>query len=102
MSETKFTPGPWVNPDDDVIDITTEHRIKTRKVCICRVDSDFFHDDFHLEQKANANLIASAPELYRVLELAKYHIEGVQVEKPEDLSITDEIDMILAKARGES
>lgn len=65
MSEL-HTPGPWIAKEggrfDPEINITTEFRCETNKVRICGIDIAFT-GEFGLEQKANACLIAAAPDL---------------------------------------
>ena len=65
------TPGPWMavpggRLDQEVI-ITTQHRLDQSFSEICGMDVEFTgkHGD---EQKANARLIAAAPELLAALE----------------------------------
>ena len=68
MSKEKFTPGPWEieEREANIRDmrlygfsiLTKEHRI-----CMCQTD-----DDRNIPQmKANANLIAAAPDMYRFI-----------------------------------
>lgn len=86
MTETKFTPAPWeVKQGKDHKDNYTVYT-KADNYHIAYVTTDI--DDYM--QKANANLIASAPEMYKMLEEVLYG----QVA-PED------IEQLLKKARGE-
>lgn len=62
MSEPKFTPGPWSFDGRDVVGMVGE--IDT---CIAEC-FDHSSIDRH-NAKANAYLIAAAPELYEALEL---------------------------------
>lgn len=97
MSEPKFTPGEWrvVNRRN------CEHWILNENdLCIATV-----HDAppmFHIDGKANAALIAMAPEMYRALEKAKKQIY-VFANDPSSKAVADgyclEIDNLLQKAR---
>lgn len=67
MSDTKFTPGPWTAEAENV---------HVGCVAICHGDADTWFEIWSenwgdgVDQKANANLIAAAPELYEALEQA--------------------------------
>jgi hypothetical protein len=64
MSSTKHTPGPWTTPDayPNAIQVTSA----SGWICSLEVNKVNATE----EQKANARLIAAAPELLRVAELA--------------------------------
>lgn len=85
MNETKFTPGPWRYVNGVQICSTKD---PIAKVWMMR----------NGEGKANAHLIAVAPELYWVLHQVVTDIEsqGVLIEWHQ--AILD----VLAKARGEA
>jgi len=102
MSEAKFTPGPWrFEADGD----TNYAKI------FCSSDP---HDGDNLRGycgKANAHLIAAAPEMYAELEAAmnvfkfyqghhaaKGHSDKEQTNK----QYADRIQKVLTKARGEA
>lgn len=77
--EERFTPGPWFIQDDewtdgDTANITSDFRSDNSIVPVAQVSgggSESGYDgDFSLEQKANAKLIASAPELLQALQLS--------------------------------
>ena len=94
----KHTPGPWVIIVDELSDsvsITTEKRIEDSMVEICEVTAGFWSEKFETEQRANARLIASAPELLEALEWIKDYLDDKCATKP-DLAA------VIAKARGES
>lgn len=67
MMERKWTPGPWMEIGDgyreDGIEITTSDRQANDMVEIAAVEVDF-EEEFDAEQRANARLIAAAPDLY--------------------------------------
>lgn len=65
MSETKFTPGPWNNCDDETIE--------TKEARICIVAPLNLTQE---ESDANAALIAAAPELYYTLKNLKECLES--------------------------
>jgi hypothetical protein len=94
MSETKFTPGPWVLIEgefDSEVEVTTDIRQENSKGNICGMDI-YFDGSHGVEQPANAHLIASAPEMYEILEFIS--------ENPSETNVIA-IRKILAKARGE-
>ena len=95
MSKAKFTKGEWkLKPTDFHMEfeLTTDERVEDSKVSIVTIDtcySGYIGD----EQKANANLIAAAPLMYEMLKRLS--------EKQWDASEEEEIENLLAKARGE-
>ncbi|CAM0106266.1 hypothetical protein MYOV065v1_p0027 [Vibrio phage PS15B.2] len=96
MSESKFTKGEWsLNATDfyGEFDLTTQERIEDSKVAILTIDTSYsgYIGD---EQKANAHLIAAAPEMY---ELIKEFLDYADPCHP----ISDMANKLLAKARGE-
>lgn len=83
---SKFTPGPW--------SVNT----KTKHIFIEGPEGQYLFDVFKgstgLDEAVfNANLVAAAPELYRMLELASEAL-------PEQSYFRKEIDRTLARARG--
>ena len=82
MTEAKFTPGPWVVSGNATIN-------KKPKGWIASVSNT--------DRKANAHLIAAAPDLYEVLEEARVFLVHLNATG----SLIDQIDEALAKARGE-
>lgn len=94
MSDTKFTPGPWKWDGDHIarFDVYQDER-----GIIATLDPWG-----HLEEtKANARLMAAAPELYESLKLLLADLAGYEAyEKP--LYAVDVAIAALAKARGES
>jgi len=97
MSETKFTKGEWTKRDDTIgiIDDSDTQSYGMIRF-ICHVDKY----DFESEWQANAHLIATAPDMYKMLEraLSLIPIAG-ESEKHDELRF-DILDL-LAKARGE-
>lgn len=86
MSETKWTPGPWNGRDIKVSDQDAAG------ISIC------FTYPPREEYRANARLIAAAPELYEALQVAELALRerGLRV-----LGEYKQIESALAKARGE-
>ena len=112
MSEEMFTPGPWdQEPTGD-----------GKRICIglglfdgpngydvAEVYSDDVTEETYKEAKANAHLIAAAPDLYEALEVAleqaigcfqnHYGEDPIGIPEPEYIQ---KARAALAKARGET
>lgn len=93
MSE--FTKGPWIvnktgahwnNPNLENIVITYGEIGE----CICDT----------VYEEANANLIAAAPEMYALLEIAHEYIDNCGAQAGAQ-DVLDQIESLLIKARGE-
>lgn len=112
--ETKHTPGPWkVNEEKDAIWISPPNP-KDNVICdvVGRIyDIEKATVDFTDEDVANAHLIAAAPEmleeLENVLKDLNAFIDAVVVDA--DMIVPmwvndrkDEIEILIAKAKGES
>lgn len=74
MSESKFTPGPWFVEQSEKTPIYVSPVGRHENISICNVltmdeddseSGDWINGD---ETKANAYLIAAAPDLYKALE----------------------------------
>lgn len=69
--EHKHTPGPWLAQDGDHFEadcvIITQARLEESKGPIAQLDTDF-NEPVGEEQRANARLIAAAPELLGALQ----------------------------------
>lgn len=89
MSETKFTPGPW-----DKFDLIIGRMIDNRHRYTSIASIYESEPGYDGEDKANANLIAAAPDLYEALELVYNQMDYWDVGH-------DEAREALAKARGE-
>ena len=92
MSETKFTPGPWkMYRNGYVLSEETGERVCTPHSTLPEASkvSDHIKD-----LKANARLIAAAPELYEALEDASDLLDRMGY-------LSSEFREVLAKARGE-
>ena len=106
MSETKFTPGPWFVDADfyvyggDGRKNQGEYFDGVEFPLVCDVESD---SRDRTENKANAALIAAAPEMYEFIRWIRSVQGQCAIMKwrkflPE---ILDKADEILHKARGE-
>jgi len=104
MSETKFTPGPWIQAGPSF----GEPKMKFANSVIPDRDDDEYPDDicempfpyYDEEQEANAQLIAAAPELYDALNAMLTHMG---MDEDEFTKVTfDQARAALAKARGEA
>jgi hypothetical protein len=87
MSEAKFTKGEWKILDKYQVGINVDFGDGFFTVASCQVFN---------EAKANAHLIAAAPEMYSELDELSGIIRRMGVD-----SASDRIDLLLAKARGE-
>lgn len=87
MSKTRHTPGPWSirkhwNDDKHPTYLIAEER------------------GYVLETtRANASLIAAAPEMFEALEYALHEL--TEIGSPYSKSVIQEIKSVLAKAKGE-
>lgn len=111
MSETKFTPGPWVARIEDhsfcdTGDVFTSFTVATdgagKYDCFAEV---FTRNDDIYEAAANTRLIAAAPELYDILEhyldLIQRANDGDTVSEQKIFEQAADIEKVLKKARGE-
>ncbi|MGB1281005.1 MAG: hypothetical protein ACPG5V_13675 [Vibrio cyclitrophicus] len=93
MSEAKFTKGEWIVDYDNCDYGSGEWYI----VGNARVEFSYRATSEEKEEaKANAHLIAAAPEMYSELDELSGIIRRMGVE-----SASDRIDQLLKKARGE-
>jgi hypothetical protein len=105
-TQTKFTSGEWKwatgdGTEKDVC-ITTDERNLSGMGNICELDV-FFDGEFGIEQKANANLIAAAPDMYAMLEDSRTMLRAFHTNTGSMGAIAQVrfIDDLLKKARGE-
>lgn len=105
MSETKFTKGPWwvnftyIDGVPVAFNVVSSEMGSVLPICESRV-KDF---GSAVEQLANANLMAAAPEMYAMLESLIGAYESLYFETygdPIDKSEMEEEYRLLAKARG--
>ena len=76
MSDTEFTPGPWVLRND-YVGVADDSDTQSYGMLLLIAAIDRF--DFEPQWKANAQLIAAAPELYRALDEAVKDLVAYQV-----------------------
>jgi hypothetical protein len=100
MSETKFTPGPWLVEEGTHGDILVRCGDNST-ICVVP-NGDLCLDG---RQAENANLIAAAPVMHEVLEaiaiaLDKYKVPPAQI-LDESGPVMDVIRDVLKAARGE-
>lgn len=91
MSDTKFTPGPWLVGEDQCVDEAWSIVTTSGGSIIANVN------DRH-DRKANARLIAAAPDLYAALDAVE---SDLSIGAHPHLHI-DAIRAAIAKARGEA
>lgn len=88
MSKEKFTKGPWrIEEFRDFASIMAGYTE------ICYIDDDLNCD----KVRANARLIAAAPEMYELLAL----LDNYYAVRGESNSVTKTISQVLKKVRGE-
>ena len=101
MSDTKFTPGPWLV--DEVLDhrgnpcaysVWPSHERQCQRNRIASTP-----DGVTAEAKANAHLIAAAPEMYEAAETALECLENNGFARA---YVEDLLRNALRKARGEA
>lgn len=116
MSEIKFTPGPWKS----TFGIGKKRGVRSRAGFICFLTDvnhysgqDERYENELIEWKANADLIAAAPEMYEALEAAMKILPLWQAstnpfdyDNPSEGSalvmMEEKFKQALAKARGEN
>jgi len=105
MSETKFTPGPWIKRGKGTIETSGWAEVAAV------MDGQMLDRVDHETQEANAHLIAAAPDMYEELECARdvfrfyqshHEFKGGTEKAIRNKEIADRIDRLLAKARGEA
>ena len=98
MSDTKFTPGPWRYDRTNGSPTTGEHMIAGAKPGYLAEVRDCGSGDV----RANAHLIAAAPDMAEALEKALNFITNTESEMGETLPCGDAARAALAKARGQA
>lgn len=94
MNEPKFTPGPWSLLFNDKTKVVLEQQ----GVAVFVADTYACFTKSEEEQKANAALIAAAPEMYEGLK----EIRDVMEKDGRFCRTVEAIDKLLKKARGEA
>ena len=90
--QPKWTPGPWRATTHDHPEQGVYAGYRIAKMTGGEIQRD----------RANANLIAAAPDLYAALEKALNFITNTESEMGETLPCGDAARAALAKARGET
>lgn len=108
MSEEKFTPGPWETSCSEEVQTTKKDSLPPDRKWgygmndgfICCLDDGEYHIYSDPEEcKANANLIAAAPEMYAALKNAIEYLALFSDGTSREISLRGL--EILKKARGE-
>ena len=86
MSDVKHTAGPWIVNDTTVMDATG--------ISVCDVDGELSFD----ADKANAQLIAAAPEMLEALKAIETLTDIDETHT--DLLVNDIAEAVIAKATG--
>ena len=85
--ETKHTPGPWVVDPDSPTDISPADDLRLGIASICHADEAGGRWEFGQQSKANAKLIAAAPDLLEALQdcerVMSEELKGLLVIQPE-------------------
>lgn len=97
MSNQSWTPGPWRYSEAHG-DIISMNHSPDDIVC----DTAASDNPKYLVRGRDANLIATAPELYEAVELAIEWIEMHATDKPESNETLNVLITVAGKARGES
>ena len=107
MSDTKFTPGSWAYT------VRNNHEIQCTFVGVV-IDGEYVDIGFANEKKdrANAHLIAAAPDMYAILDKIREHLDDIadaDIPDPgghtianEEMKLLREVEAVIAKARGKS
>ena len=103
--ETKWTPGPWEIAVERMEDLGCDHIWIAPASWVPRVARVVVYPEYEAEERANAHLIAAAPNLYAALaEVAgSLHQTARDRDLSEgELSFMRRVDAVLSKARGEA
>jgi hypothetical protein len=96
---SRFTPGPWTCDEDDKQYVIGEGQSKYRT----HVGTVYADDTDPKEAKANAHLIAAAPDMYEALQLVvgiRAHLRVSGVDFVDAGKAYDAAEAALAKAEG--
>ena len=102
MSETKFTPGPWMVEHNS----WSESSVYAggRSIAVFYIDSNAdeeTQDEYETEKDANATLASSAPDLFNACEAA-WNCIGELPPTQARVEVAQMLCAAIAKARGES
>lgn len=78
MKNTKHTQGPWIVGEyiKKLVNVNTNEETDITRYCVNTEDLKTHICDLKTSNKANAALIAAAPEMLEALEAALPHIKG--------------------------
>ena len=94
MSKPQFTSGPWHVSENQPTVVGTQEKV----VCKCELDWNLGAR----ERKANAALIAAAPEMYDLLQkVVNLEVLTGYWDIKNNCSLRESIQKLLKKARGE-
>ena len=94
MSNPQFTSGPWHVSENQPAVVGN----KEKAVCKCEIDWDLGAS----ERKANASLIAAAPEMYDLLQkVVNLEVLTGYWDMKNNCPLRESIQKLLKKARGE-
>ena len=101
MSKEKFTPGPWIAPNNGGLNGAV---VAKDGQMVCDPSGAGRYED---EMDANARLIAAAPEMYALLiRIESYfknrHIYGPGVEESVSKKLMSRIKRVMNKAEGKT
>jgi len=99
--ETKFTKGEWFTEDySTLLNVSAKG-----SGSICDVDTDYITDEYVIdpteEQRANAHLIAAAPDMYELLEGISLEARSFVDRGGKATTWLRDAESLLSKARGE-
>ncbi len=104
MSETNFTKGEWHVNECETPGVLEIDCGEMMSITVITTAYDLSYSDM-VERTANAHLIATAPELYKMLSIARdklsLHMVDVNGDGNDFQDFRVLIDNLLAKARGE-
>lgn len=100
MRKPHFTKWPWMAIKLNLPSYPSPHpcwHVSDKKgIAIAEINASS-----HKKMKANAFLLAAAPEMYNLLESIKAQLEFAELEREIDVELEHRIENVLAKARGE-
>jgi hypothetical protein len=101
--ETKFTKGEWKWASGDATEmeicITTDERNLNGVGNICEMNV-YFDGEMGIEQKANANLIAAATKMYRMIEDLRQMMDKLNEGFNEEaIELSDRAESLLERVR---
>jgi hypothetical protein len=99
-TEASHTPGPWfVNADNSLL---VENKNRLRSIAEIHDHSDTANEELTEEAKANAHLIAAAPEMLEALKhMAAWLNSGVIVDGKRPNLMLSVVNQTIAKATGQ-